>query len=715
MRLLTAAAQRELDRLAAAEADLPTRVLMESAGAAVAREAASSRPRQILVFCGPGNNGGDGSVAARLLHGSCDVYTWYTRPPETLKGDALLAAKAWLATGGEAGGSAPRPGPGTVLIDAVFGSGLGRPPEGREAEAIRAMNAARERGAKLVSVDVPSGVDSDNGHVYPVHVARADVTVTLHAPKRGLYLHPGAECAGRIEVAPIGIPRSLEQKLSGPACDLIDEEWARAQFPPRPRNAHKNDFGHVLVVAGSAGKSGAAALVCEAALRCGAGLVTLAARPEVAAALHGLPEAMFVALPGEGPLAPEDLPALLAALKGKTALAIGPGIPRGPETGPLDRRASRGGGGGGPRRRRAERAGGASRAHRRMGCEGAHAPALHAASRRVRAAHRGGHRAGSGGSPGGRRPRGAALRRLLRAQGRAQRGGRSRRFHRDLRRRQPGHGDRGNGRRPHRHRRRALRPPRRRGRHRGTRPSRRLPARDGRRSGSGEDRRDAADRDRHRAHRAAAAVPALAAMNREFLMTRPAATRALGRKLGAALRPGDFVALTGDLGAGKTLLVKAAAQGASAEPASSPTFALVNLYRGPVPLQHIDLYRLSGPAELFALGFDDLLAEPAATLCEWADRAGEALPADRLELALAHAGPNARTIRLRATGPRGERLLRALEPWRSPAPPAYCEKSEVTSSRRSASTATSASSGNGRQACLPPGGGSPGSSLATAT
>jgi len=149
-------------------------------------------------------------------------------------------------------------------------------------------------------------------------------------------------------------------------------------------------------------------------------------------------------------------------------------------------------------------------------------------------------------------------------------------------------------------------------------------------------------------------------MRRELLLEGPAATRALGRKLGAALRPGDFVALTGDLGAGKTLLVKAAAEGASAGPASSPTFALVNLYPGPVPLQHIDLYRLSGPADLFALGFDDLLAEPAATLCEWADRAGDSLPADRLEVSLDHAGPTARTARLRATGPRGERLLRVL-------------------------------------------------------
>ena len=335
MRLLTAAEQRELDRLAASEAELPTRVLMESAGAAVARAALELRPRKVVAFCGPGNNGGDGAVAARLLRESVrEVYVWFTRPPSTLKGDAALAAKAWLGAGGEEAKKTLRGGQGVVLIDAVFGSGLSRAPEGPEAEAIRTMNAARERGAQLIAVDVPSGVESDTGHVYPVHLV-ADLTVTLHAPKRGLYLHPGAGCAGRIAVASIGIPRRLEESLPGPACELIEEEWALSQVPPRPRNAHKNDFGHVLAVAGSAGKSGAAAMVCEAALRAGAGLVTLAARPEVGAALQTLPEAMFVALPGEGPLGLGDLPALREALKGKTALAAGPGIARGPETGPL--------------------------------------------------------------------------------------------------------------------------------------------------------------------------------------------------------------------------------------------------------------------------------------------------------------------------------------------------------------------------------------------
>jgi len=147
----------------------------------------------------------------------------------------------------------------------------------------------------------------------------------------------------------------------------------------------------------------------------------------------------------------------------------------------------------------------------------------------------------------------------------------------------------------------------------------------------------------------------------ELLLKSPSATRKLGRKLGEELAEGDFIALIGELGAGKTLMVKAIAEGAGIpEAASSPTFALVNLYRGGrVALQHLDLYRLSGPAELFSLGFDDLLREPAATVCEWADKARDALPRDRLEIELEHAGPQKRNARLTATGPRGEALLRA--------------------------------------------------------
>jgi tRNA threonylcarbamoyladenosine biosynthesis protein TsaE len=144
-------------------------------------------------------------------------------------------------------------------------------------------------------------------------------------------------------------------------------------------------------------------------------------------------------------------------------------------------------------------------------------------------------------------------------------------------------------------------------------------------------------------------------------LSSPAATFALGKRLGAALREGDFVALLGELGAGKTLFVRGAAEGAGAEPATSPSFALANLYRGgKVTLQHLDLYRLSGAAELFSLGFDDMIATTAATLCEWADRAGSALPSDRLEMAFAVTGPEERSVRIVAHGPRGAELLAAL-------------------------------------------------------
>src|SRR3954464_12991611 len=334
VRLLTAAEQRELDRLAA-EAGLPTRVLMESAGGAVAREVLAMRPARVIVFCGPGNNGGDGFVAARFLQESLEQVVVVATARATLKGDALAAAQAW------SGPTVPvaeetRAGRSDVVVDAVCGSGLTRPPAGRQRSAIEHINEAGARGARVVCVDVPSGIDADTGSVFPSHIAKADRTITLHLPKRGLWLHPGAASAGEIRVAPIGTPRSLEGSLSSPACELLDDEWGRGALAPRRTTAHKNDFGHVLAVAGSEGKSGAATLIVLAALRAGAGLVTLAARPDVLkVALPSVPEAMGIALVGNGPLGSDDLGPLRTALKGKTALAIGPGIPRGPQTGQL--------------------------------------------------------------------------------------------------------------------------------------------------------------------------------------------------------------------------------------------------------------------------------------------------------------------------------------------------------------------------------------------
>jgi tRNA threonylcarbamoyladenosine biosynthesis protein TsaE len=149
----------------------------------------------------------------------------------------------------------------------------------------------------------------------------------------------------------------------------------------------------------------------------------------------------------------------------------------------------------------------------------------------------------------------------------------------------------------------------------------------------------------------------------EQVIERPSqdATAALGERLARLLAPHDFVALDGDLGAGKTFLVKAVARALGAAEATSPTFAIVNVYPGGrILLHHLDLYRIAGPAELFALGFDDLLAEPAATFCEWAERGREALPDDRLAIALDVVTPEARRARCTATGPRSRALLSGI-------------------------------------------------------
>jgi NAD(P)H-hydrate epimerase len=181
-------------------------------------------------------------------------------------------------------------------------------------------------------VDVPSGLSADTGRPLGPCVG-ADRTVTFAFQKRGLAVHPGLSLAGEVTVADIGIPPEAAGRVPV-GCELLTEEEARALLPARPPDAHKGDAGRLLVVAGAPGKTGAAHLALTGALRGGAGLVTLAARPEVLPfALAGRPEAMSLALPGDGPLGPGDLAALLAAAREADALVVGPGIPRGPGTG----------------------------------------------------------------------------------------------------------------------------------------------------------------------------------------------------------------------------------------------------------------------------------------------------------------------------------------------------------------------------------------------
>ncbi|HET6437527.1 MAG TPA: NAD(P)H-hydrate dehydratase [Anaeromyxobacter sp.] len=344
MRLAGAAEMRAIDRAAIEGAGIPSLALMERAGAAVAEAAAAllGQGGRVRVICGGGNNGGDGYVAARLLHGAGRLVDVLALVPAARLSPDAAAVRARAEASGVAVQDAHRPFPplaaegGDAVVDALFGTGLARAPEGIFAEAIAAMAAARACGARVLAVDVPSGLSADTGRPLGPCV-QADRTVTFAFLKRGLAVYPGAALAGEITVADIGIPPKAAAGVPVQA-ELLEEEEARALLPPRRPEAHKGDAGRLLVVAGSAGKSGAAHLAVTGALRGGAGLVWLAARPEVLPlALAGRPEAMSVPLAGEGPLGPDDLGALVEAARAVDAVAIGPGIPRGPATGALIR------------------------------------------------------------------------------------------------------------------------------------------------------------------------------------------------------------------------------------------------------------------------------------------------------------------------------------------------------------------------------------------
>jgi len=331
---------REIDRTTIEDFGIPSLTLMDRAGRSVADAAvALAAPRgRFVVVCGGGNNGGDGYVAARLLRAAGrDARVMSLVPPERLSADARAvrdqADRAGVPI--DEGVLAPlAAGVGDVVVDAIFGTGLARAPEGAFASAISAIEDARGAGARVLAVDVPSGLSADTGRPLGACV-RADRTVTFGFPKRGLALHPGLSLAGEVSVDDIGIPAEAARRVPV-TCELLTDVEVRMLVPPRPADAHKGDAGRLLVIAGSPGKSGAAHLALTGALRGGAGLVTLAARAEVLPlALAGRPEAMSLALPGEGALGRADLQPLLAAAREVDALAIGPGIPRGPQTGEL--------------------------------------------------------------------------------------------------------------------------------------------------------------------------------------------------------------------------------------------------------------------------------------------------------------------------------------------------------------------------------------------
>lgn len=326
--ILTAAQMRRVDRRAI-EGGIPSLALMEAAGRGIAeamrRDVADLARRPVRIVCGKGNNGGDGLVVARhLALAGHAVETAVLAPAQALSPDAAVQLARAHALGlavhhveddaAWAAWAASLPA-GAVVVDALLGTGVEGGPRGLLAVVLAAL-AGRE--AEIVAVDLPSGVDADSGALSGLIPAAAR-TYTLCRPKPCLVLEPAAERAGRWTVIDLGIPDSLVAEERSELTWTDAAEAARL-LPSRPPGAHKGTFGHLLIVAGSPGKAGAAVLAARGALRAGAGLVTVACPDEVRAEIAGQQaELMTVSLPARA----EDAPSLA---EGRDALAVGPGL-----------------------------------------------------------------------------------------------------------------------------------------------------------------------------------------------------------------------------------------------------------------------------------------------------------------------------------------------------------------------------------------------------
>jgi hydroxyethylthiazole kinase-like uncharacterized protein yjeF len=328
--VLDASQMREADRVTIRELGLPGMVLMEAAASAVT-EVVTERfgdAGRVVIACGPGNNGGDGLAAARQLRCRGFEVTAALLVRETdLKGDAanqLTLARAFGVEVHRLGSSIARlqgllAGAG-VVVDAVFGTGLDRPLEGRWARVVELLNGA---GVPIVAVDIPSGLRGSSGEVAGPAVAAA-LTVTFAAAKVAHVLPPACWRCGEVAVAEIGIPPWVigQQARLG----LVEEEDVARWLPHRAVDAHKGNFGHLLVVAGREGRAGAAALAARAAVTLGSGLVTVAtAQAAVRPIQAQVPEAMVDPLPAgkDGAVAGKGIEGSLGKA---SALAVGPGL-----------------------------------------------------------------------------------------------------------------------------------------------------------------------------------------------------------------------------------------------------------------------------------------------------------------------------------------------------------------------------------------------------
>ena len=312
-------------------AGMPTLTAMENAAAAFADElirfCGPIAGKRICAACGGGNNGGDGYAAARLLsEAGAQLTLLAMTPPERLHGDALLNARRAILDcrlpvfSADHLSDIPRP---DIWIDALFGIGLNRPMSDAYLPLIHRMNADRAAGSIIAAVDVPSGLNAESGQIegFAVH---ADLTVTFQHPKCGHYLLDGMDCVGELRIRSIDMNDSpLENYVW-----LVEPSDPKLAFPVRRHNSHKGTYGHVLVIAGSFGMAGAAAYAAHAALRSGAGLVSVACPHSIVPILQTiLPAAMCIPLPEtNGTVSADAYPLLTDILRTKSAVIVGPGL-----------------------------------------------------------------------------------------------------------------------------------------------------------------------------------------------------------------------------------------------------------------------------------------------------------------------------------------------------------------------------------------------------
>jgi NAD(P)H-hydrate epimerase len=334
IRVATAKEMQAIDRTTIVRYGVPGQVLMERAGLSVVGRIRESYPGSpVCVICGGGNNGGDGFVIARILHNDGRrVTACMVSPASKLKGDALanyqIARKfgvTLVPLSRFLDNSSRFMSDGTVVVDALLGTGLDREVRRPFSDIIAMVNRS---GCPVVAVDIPSGISSDTGMMMGTAI-KADMTVTFGLPKRGHLIHPGATHSGRLYVEEIGFPVELLES-SRIKVSLVEKNDIVSAIPSRPSYSHKGSYGHVLIVAGSRGKTGAALMAARACLRSGAGLVTLGVPESLVKSLQSrVTEEMILPLPEQdnGTLSASAEAEIGKFLRKKrSVLAIGPGI-----------------------------------------------------------------------------------------------------------------------------------------------------------------------------------------------------------------------------------------------------------------------------------------------------------------------------------------------------------------------------------------------------